>query len=171
LAGLVGLLIVMVAVSRWELISLFTLEGNDTADMEASCPAFVEAYGTFDYGDPNSYRDRLLELTTEPLRAAVPSLRLDSASVGQLRTISTRIIDARVMPPSGQTANALVVAEQTRSGLDPRSEQRVDEEVVQNVACQLVRDGGHWLVAKVSLLSEEPVPACRIAASLPKSDC
>ena len=64
LAGLAGLLLVMAVVSGWQGTSRLTGKVDDTGTVEEAARAFVEAYGTFDFREPDSYRQGLLALTT-----------------------------------------------------------------------------------------------------------
>src|SRR3972149_6825672 len=66
LAGLAGLLLVVAVVSGWQGTSRLTGRGDDARAVEETAQAFVEAYGTFDFRDPDSYRERLLTLTPRP---------------------------------------------------------------------------------------------------------
>jgi hypothetical protein len=154
-AGLAGLLLVMALVSGWQGTTRLTSRGDDTAAVEERARGFVEAYGTFDFRDQESYRQRLLPLTTGPLGQAIASSQVDPVAVSQQRTITTRVVAVQVTALSQDQATASLTAEQVSRTVDETTGQLVEEEVVQQVACRLVREGGQWLVAEFRLLSEE----------------
>jgi hypothetical protein len=156
LVGLAGLLLVMAVVSGWQGTSRLTGRGDDTKAVEEAARAFVEAYGTFDFRDPHSYRQRLLALTTGPVREAVQASQVDPVALGQQRTMTSRAIAVQVSALSDDEATVSVTAEQLRRGVDPASGRLLAERVLQRVACRLVLGGGRWLVAEFRLLSEEP---------------
>lgn len=156
LAGLAGLLLVMAVVSGWQGTSRLTGRGDDARAVEETAQAFVEAYGTFDFRDPGSYRERLLTLTTGTVRAAVAASQVDPVALGQQRTMTARVVAVEVTALSDDEATASVTAEQLRRGTDPASAGLTEERVLQRVACRLVREGDRWLVAEFRLLSEEP---------------
>ena len=156
LAGLAGLLLVMAVVSGWQGTSRLTGRGDDARAVEETAQVFVEAYGTFDFRDPGSYRERLLTLTTGTVRAAVAASQVDPVALGQQRTMTTRVVAVEVTALSDDEATASVTAEQLRRGADPASGRLLEERVLQRVACRLVREGDRWLVAEFRLLSEEP---------------
>jgi hypothetical protein len=156
LVGLAGLLLVVAGVSGWQGTSRLTGRGDDTSAVEESARAFVEAYGTFDFRDPDSYQQRLLALTTGPVRDAVRASQVDPVALGQRRTMTTRVIAVQVSALSEDEATVSVTAEQLRRGVDPASARLLEERVLQRVACRLVLEDGHWLVAEFRLLSEEP---------------
>ncbi|MDO8611524.1 MAG: hypothetical protein Q7R32_01715 [Dehalococcoidia bacterium] len=156
LAGLAGLLLVMAMVSGWQGTSRLTGRGDDARGVEETAQAFVEAYGTFDFRDPNSYRERLLTLTTGTVRAAVAASQVDPVALGQQRTMTTRVVSVQVTALSDDEATTSVTAEQLRRGTDAASGRLTEERVLQRVACRLVREGDRWLVAEFRLLSEEP---------------
>lgn len=89
LAGLAGLLLVLAVVSGWQGTTRLTGRGDDTRAVEEAARSFVEAHGTFDFRDPDSYRERLLVLTTGTVRAAVAASEVDPAALGQQRTMTT----------------------------------------------------------------------------------
>lgn len=153
--GLAGLLLVMALVSGWQGTTRLTGRGDDTAAVEEAARSFVEAYGTFDFRDQESYRQRLLPLTTGPVREAIASSQVDPVAVSQQRTMTTRVVAVQVTALSQDQATALLTAEQASRGVDPASGRLVEEKVVQQVACRLVREGGLWLVAEFRLLSQE----------------
>jgi hypothetical protein len=76
-------------------------------------------------------------------------------AVSQQRTITTRVVAVQVTSLSEDQATASLTAEQVSRSVDATAGQLVEESVVQQVACRLVREGGQWLVAEFRLLSEE----------------
>lgn len=156
LAGLAGLLLVMAVVSGWQGTSRLTGKVDDTGTVEEAARAFVEAYGTFDFREPDSYRQGLLALTTGSVREAVQASQVDPVALGQQRTMTTRVVAVQVSAVSDDEATVSVTAEQLRRGVDPASGLLSEERVLQRVACRLSMEGGGWLVAEFRLLSEEP---------------
>lgn len=156
LGGLAGLLLVMAIVSGWQGTNRLTGRGSETAAVEEAARSFVEAYGTFDFRDPNAYRQRLLALTTGTVRAAVMSSQVDPVALGQQRTMITRVVGVQVTALSEDEATASVTAEQLRRGVDPASGRLTEERVLQRVACRLLRGPDGWLVTEFRLLSEDP---------------
>jgi len=156
LAGLAGLLLVMAVVSGWQGTTRLTGRGDDTAAVETAARAFVEAYGTFYFRDPESYRQQLLTLTTGSLHDAVAASQVDPVAASQQRTIATRVVSDQVSALSDDQATVSVTAEQLRRSVDPTSGRLLEERVLQRVACRLALEGGRWLVAEFRLLSEEP---------------
>jgi hypothetical protein len=159
LAGLAGLLLVMAVVSGWQGTTRLTNRGDDTKAVEEAAQALVQAYGTFDFRDPESYRQQLLALTTDSLHDAVASSQVDPAAASQQRTITTRVVSDQVSALSDDQATVSVTAEQLRRSVDPSSGRLIEERVLQRVACRLVLQEGRWLVAEFRLLSEEPAEA------------
>jgi hypothetical protein len=155
LGGLSGLLVVMAVISGWQGTTRLTGQRDDTAAVENACRSFVEAYGTFDFRDAGAYRNRLMSLTTGDLKAAIASSQIDSLALGQLRTITTEVVEVHASALSEENAAASATAEQLRRGVDPASGQVVDEAVIQHVACRVVLTGESWLVAEFRLQSEE----------------
>ena len=156
LAGLAGLLLVMAVVSGWQGTTRLTGRGDDTKAVEAAARAFVEAYGTFDFRDPESYRQQLIILTTGPVRDAVASSQVDPVALGRQQTMTARVVTVQVSALSDDEATVSVTAEQLRRSVDPTSGRLIEERVLQRVACRLALEGGRWLVAELRLLSEEP---------------
>jgi len=156
LVGLAGLLLVVAAMSGWQGTSRLSGRGDDTTAVEEAARAFVEAYGTFDFRDPDSYRQRLLALTTGPVRDAVQASQVDPVALGQQRTITTRVIAVQVSALSDDEATVSVTAEQLRRSIDPGSMGLLEERVLQRVACRLALESGRWLATEFRLLSEEP---------------
>jgi len=154
-AGLAGLLLVMALVSGWQGTTRLTGRGDESAAVEETASGFVEAYGTFDFRDQESYRQRLLPLTTGPLRQAVDSSQVDPVAVAEQRTITTRVVAVQVTSLSQDQATASLTAEQVSRSVDATTGLLVEESVVQQVACRLVQEGSRWLVAEFRLLSQE----------------
>lgn len=156
LVGMAGLLLVLAVVSGWRGASRLTSRSDDTQAVERAATAFVEAYGTFDFRDPESYQERLLSLTTGPVRSAVLESDVDPAALGQQRTMTARVISVEVTALSDDEATATVTSEQTRRVVDPASGALTDERVVQIADCLLVNEAGRWLVSEFHFRSEEP---------------
>jgi hypothetical protein len=153
--GLAGLLLVMALVSGWQGTTRLTGRGDETAAVQEAARGFVEAYGTFDFRDQESYRQRLLPLTTGTVRKAIALAEVNPVAAGQQRTMTTRVVAVQVTALSQDQATAVLTAEQVSRSVDATTGQLVEERVLQQVACQLVREGGQWLVAEFRLLSEE----------------
>ena len=134
LVGLAGLLLVMAVVSGWQGTTRLTGRGDDTKAVEAAARAFVEAYGTFDFRDPESYRQQLIILTTGPVRDAVASSQVDPVALGQQRTMTSRVVAVQVSALSDDEATVSVTAEQLRRSVDPTSGRLIEERVLQRVA-------------------------------------
>jgi hypothetical protein len=156
LAGLAGLLLVVAIMSGWQGTTRLTNRGDDTRAVEQAARAFVEAYGTFDFRDPESYRQRLLDLSTGSVRDAVAGSQVDPVATSQQQTLTTRVVDIQVSALSDREATVSVTAEQLRRNVDPASGRLIEERVAQRVACRLAQEEGQWLVAEFRLLSEEP---------------
>lgn len=156
LVGMAGLLLVLAIVSGWRGASRLTSLSDDTQAVEQAATAFVEAYGTFDFRDPESYQERLLGLTTGPVRSAVLESDVDPAALGQQRTMTAQVVSVEVTALSDDEATATVMSEQTRRVVDPGSGALTDERVVQIADCLLVNEAGRWLVSEFHFRSEEP---------------
>jgi hypothetical protein len=156
LVGLAGLLLVMAVVSAWQGTTRLTGRGDDTKAVEEAARAFVETYGTFDFRDPESYRQRLLVLTTGAVRDAVAGSQVDPVALGRQQTMTARVVTVQVSALSDDEATVSVTAEQLRRSVDPTSGWLIEERMLQRVACRLALEGGRWLVAEFRLLSEEP---------------
>ena len=89
LAGLAGLLLVLAVMSGWQGTTRLTDRSDETSAVEEAARSFVEAYGTFDFRDPGSYRERLLALTTGTVREAVAASQVDPVALGQQRTMAS----------------------------------------------------------------------------------
>jgi len=157
LVGLAGLLVVIAVFSGWQGATRLTNRGDDSADAEVAARAFVEAYGSFDYREPEAYRSRLLRLTTGVVQAAVRDNETDPVALGQRRISRTAVVSSSVSAVSERAAAVSVTAEQVRQGTDPESGEPIEEYVLQRINCRLVRQGGQWLVAEFRLQSEEPI--------------
>jgi hypothetical protein len=156
-AGFAGLLLIMAVFSGWQGASRLTTRGNETEAVEEAARAFVQAYGTFDFRDLESYRQRLLSLTSGTVRDAVAGSQVDPVAAGQQRTTTTNVASVSVTAVSNDAAAASVTAVQLRRSVDPESGRLIEEQVLQRVACRLTREGDQWLVTEFRLLSEEPV--------------
>jgi hypothetical protein len=156
-AGFAGLLLIMAVFSGWQGASRLTTRGNETEAVEESARAFVQAYGTFDFRDLESYRQRLLSLTSGTVRDGVAGSQVDPVAAGQQRTTTTSVTSVSVTAVSNDAAAASVTAVQLRRSVDPESGRLIEEQVLQRVACRLIREGDRWLVSEFRLLSEEPV--------------
>ena len=156
LAGLAGLLLVLAVVSGWQGTTRLTDRSDEAAEVEEAARSFVEAYGTFDFRDPDAYRERLLTLTAGTVREAVAASQVDPVALGQQRTMTTWVVSVEVTALSEEGATVSVTAEQLRRGTDAASGGLTEERVEQRVACRLEKEGGRWLVAEFRLLSEEP---------------
>ena len=166
LAGLAGLLLVLAVVSGWQGTTRLTDRSDETAAVEEAVRSFVEAYGTFDFRDPESYQERLLGLTTGPVRSVVLEADIDPAAVGQQRTMTAHVISVEVTAFSDEEATATVTSEQTRRVVDPASGALTDERVVQIADCRLVKEAGRWFVSEFHFRSEEP----QTGANVPGAD-
>jgi hypothetical protein len=156
IAGMAGLLLITAAFSGWQGTKRLTSQRGDTAAAEEAARSFVEAYGTFDFREPEVYRQRLLALTTGAVREATLASGVDPVAIGQRRTLSTRVQAVSVSALSSDAASASVTAEQLRKSVDSETGKLMEERVLQRIACRLVRHGDGWLVAEFRLNSEEP---------------
>lgn len=155
-AGFAGLLLIMAVFSGWQGASRLTTRGDETNAVEESAHAFVQAYGTFDFRDLESYRQRLLNLTSGSVRDAVAASQVDPVAAGQKRTTTTNVTSVSVTAIANDAAAASVTAVQLRRSVDLDGN-LIEERVLQRVACRLIREGDRWLVSEFRLLSEEPV--------------
>jgi hypothetical protein len=156
LVGMAGLLLVMAVVSGWRGTHRLASRGDDSRAVEEVATAFVEAYGTFDFRDPESYQQRLLSLTTGQVRQAVLATNVDPAALARQLTMTANVISVEVTAQSGDEATVSVTAEQDRRIVDTTSGLLVDERVRQTADCRLVKEAGSWRVAEFHLRSEEP---------------
>jgi len=157
LGGLAGLLLVIAAVSGWQGAARLRGQGDDIHDVEEATRQFVEAYGTFDFRDPEAHRERLMTLSTGPVFAAVATSPIDAVAVGQQQTVTTEVLTVQVTALSGDEATASATADQTRRALDPATGQLRTLRTRQHVNCRLIRTAGRWLIAEFRLVSEEPL--------------
>jgi hypothetical protein len=155
LVGMAGLLLVMAVVSGWRGTHRLTSRGDDARAVEEVATSFVEAYGTFDFRDPESYKQRLLSLTSGQVRDAVLTTNVDPAALAQQQTMTSRVVSVEVTAQSDDEATASVTAEQDRRIVDTTSGRLVDERVTQTADCRLVKEAGSWRVAEFHLRSEE----------------
>jgi hypothetical protein len=125
--------------------------------VEDAAREFVEAYGTFDFREPDAYRTRLMDLSTGAVHEGVSTSQVDPASVGQQQTIATDSVAVDVTALSDDAATASATVEQTRRATDPATGQLREQRVRQHVACRLVLVSGRWLVAEFRLTSQEPI--------------
>jgi hypothetical protein len=159
IAGFAGLLLIIAVFSGFQGARRLTSQGDETAAVKEAAQNFVLAFGTFDFRQPEVYRQRLLSLSTGVVREATLASSVDPVAVGQKRTTMTQVLSVSVNALSGDAASASVTAEQLRKSVDPDSGKLVEERVTQRIACRLVHQSGAWLVAEFRLLSEEQVGA------------
>lgn len=157
LAGFAGLLVIVAIFSGSQGVRRLSERGDDSATVEAVAQAFVAAYGTFDYREPEQFYDRLLSLTTGGLLAMAANPEPDPVAIGQRRVTSAHVVSASVSALSVDAAAVSVAVEQVRRSIDPESGEPVEEYVLQRINCRLVRQSDQWLVAEFRLLSEEPI--------------
>ncbi|MPZ50268.1 MAG: hypothetical protein GEU75_13390 [Dehalococcoidia bacterium] len=157
LAGFAGLLLVIALFSGFQGVNRLSGRGDDSVAVEAVARQFAEAYGTYDYREPERFRERLLELTTGVVRATAANPEPDPVAIGQRRVTTSRVVSASVSALSVDAAAVSVTVEQVRRSIDPESAEPVEEHVRQRVNCRLVREGDRWLVAEFRLMFEEPV--------------
>jgi len=155
--GLAGLLLVISLFSGWQGASRLRGQGEDMSAVETAAREFVEAYGNFDFREPDAYRARLMELSTGAVREAVNTSQVDPASVGQQQTIATDSVAVNVTAFSDDSATASAIVEQTRRAIDTTTGQLREQRVRQHVACRLVLADGRWLVAEFRLTSQKPI--------------
>jgi hypothetical protein len=156
MVGMAGLLLIIAIVSGWRGTNRLTSRSDDTEAVEQAATAFVEAYGTFDFRDPESYQERLLTMTTGPVRSAVLESDVDSAVLGQQRTTTAKVTSVEITALSDEEATTSVTSEQARRVVDPASGTLLEERVVQLADCRLVKEAGRWLIAEFHFRSEEP---------------
>ncbi len=123
--------------------------------------AFVEAYGTFDYRDPDIQRERLLALTAGPLQETLAATSPDPAAIGQGPRRQTRVVRRRTTATSTEGVSLIVQAEvlTRRSTL---AGQEATTRTTQQLRCDLVREASSqelaaegWRVVSFRLLSEQ----------------
>lgn len=125
--------------------------------VEDAAREFVEAYGTFDFREPDADRTRLMGLSTGAVYEAVSTSQVDPASVGQQQTIATDSVTVDVTALSAAAATVSATVEQTRRAIDPATGQLREQRLRRHVACRLVLVDGRWLVAEFRLTSQEPI--------------
>jgi len=125
----------------------------DTSEVEAVARAFVEVSGTFDYRDQESQYEQVL-----PLLADKMPFQENSTAVSTQRIETSRATATRVDAISDDDAIITVTADHFRSFLPYQPSEMVEERVLQQVDCRLVREEGRWLVSRSMILSEEPLP-------------
>jgi hypothetical protein len=157
IAGFAGLLLIIAVFSGWQGAQRLTSQGDETAAAEEAARSFVQAFGTFDFRQPEVYRQRLLSLSTGVVREATLASGVDPVAVGHKRTTTTQVLSVSVNALSGDVASASVTAEQLRKSVDLETGRLVEQRVTQRIACRLQRQGNAWLVAEFRLTSEEPV--------------
>ena len=125
--------------------------------VEDAAREFVEAYGTFDFREPDADRTRLMGLSTGAVYEAVSTSQVDPASVGQQQTIATDSELPATHSHSSGAATVSATVEQTRRAIDPATGQLREQRLRRHVACRLVLVDGRWLVAEFRLTSQEPI--------------
>ncbi|MPY81144.1 MAG: hypothetical protein GEV04_22495 [Actinophytocola sp.] len=155
LLGLAGLLLAIAVSSGWSGATRLADREDDRGAVGAAAAAFVTAYGSFDFRNPDGYTARLVELTAGELRTAITEAAVDPAAVAQQRASTTRIESVSVTALSDVAATATVRATHERSWRDAASGALVQEHVMQHVSLRLVREGERWLVAELLVLGEE----------------
>ena len=116
-AGFAGLLLIMAVFSGWQGASRLTNRGDETKAVEEAARGFVQAYGTFDFRDLESYRQRLLSLASGSVRDAIAGSQVDPVAAGQQRTTTTSVTSVSVTAISNDAAAASV----TQSNCDEAS--------------------------------------------------
>jgi hypothetical protein len=157
IAGFAALLLIIAVFSGFQGARRLTSQRDETAAVKEAAQTFVLAFGTFDFRQPEVYRQRLLSLSTGVVREAMLASRVDPVAVGQKRTTTTQVLSVSVNALSGDAASASVAAEQLRKSVDPETGKLVEERVTQRIACRLLRQGGAWLLAEFRVVSEEPL--------------
>lgn len=157
LLGLAGVLFVVAVFSGWSGAQRIGSREDDGHGVSETAAAFVTAYGTFDHRDQDAYTDRLVALTSGPMRDALAKAAVDPDAASMERAITTQIESVSVTALSDRDATASVTAVQTRRWIDPVLGTSLTEDIKQLVICRLVREDGRWLVAELRLQSEEPV--------------
>lgn len=157
LGGLAGTLLVIAIVSGWQGAS--RLRGQDAGirDVEAAAQAFVEAYGTFDFREPDAYRARLIDLSTGDVRQAISASQVDPTVLGQQQTMTTETAVVQVTAYSDTEATVSATTEQTRRAVDSATGQLREQQLQQQVTVRLVPVDGRWLVTEFRLRSEETI--------------
>ena len=157
LGGLAAPLLVIAIVSGWQGANRLRGQGEGMAAVEDAARLFVEAYGTFDFREPDAYRKRLLSLSTGDVHAAVAGSQVDPTALGQQQTMTTSTVSIQVTAYSDSEATVAATTEQTRRAVDATTGQLREQRLRQHVTCRLIRIQGRWLVAEFRLRSEEPL--------------
>lgn len=157
LGGLAATLLVIAIVSGWQGANRLRGQGEGMSEVEEAARLFVEAYGTFDFREPNAYRERLLNLSTGDVHAAVAASQVDPSALGQQQTMTTGTVSIQVTAYSDTEATVSATTEQTRRAVDAITGQLREQRLRQHVTCRLLRIDGRWLVAEFRLRSEEPL--------------
>jgi hypothetical protein len=158
LCGFAVLLAALAVTSGRQGVTRLMGRSDDAEGAAHAARAFAEAYGTYDARAPDTYRERLLELTTGPLREAVVRMEPDPAAVAQARTLSTRVVAVHIASLARNRVTADVVVEQRRHATDPATGGSWEDRVHGRLTCRLVRQTGRWLVAEVRLVPIESPP-------------
>lgn len=151
LGGFAVLLLALAVLSGWQGAARLGGRDDDTRAVQDAAGAFAAAYGTFDALAPDTYRARLLPLTTGRLHAAVLQLQADPAAVGQQHTLVTDILGVQLTSLSGGQATADVTVDQRRHAVDPTTGGAWEDRVRARLTCRMQRVGGRWLVESVRL--------------------
>lgn len=155
LAGFALLLATIAVSSIWS--GATHLAGDDGhRDVEYAAVRFVEAFGAFEAASPDRYHDRLMDLSTDPLRREIAGAVVDPAAISERRSIRTDIDHVSVTAVADGEAHVSVAARQERRWIDRRSGAPMSETVTQRLALALAYEDERWLVNQVQLLAEEP---------------
>lgn len=157
LGGLAAMLLVIAVVSGWQGASRLRSQGDDLSQVEEAARHFVQAYGTFDFREPDAYKARLLDLSTGEVRDAISASQVDPTALGQHQTMTTDIVSVQVTAHADTEATVSATSEQTRRAVDPATGQLREQRLRQNVTVRLIPSGERWLVAEFRLRSEEPI--------------
>ena len=161
LLGLAALLVAAGVSSAWSGASRIAGRPDDAGGERAAAAAadFVAGYGTFDYRDPEGYTARLAALTTGELHRAIAAAGIDGEAAGRLHSIAAAVESSEVVATSGEAAEAVVVAVQSRRWAGAPGGPSALDHVRQRVSVRLVREEGRWLVSGMRLLWEQPATA------------
>lgn len=156
LGGLAATLLVIALASGRQGANRMRDQGEGMGEVEEAARLFVEAYGTFDFREPNAYRERLLSLSTGDVHAAVATSQVDPTALGQQQTMTTGTVSIQVTAYSDTEATVSVTTEQTRRAVDVGTGRLREQRLRQHVTCRLVRVEGRWLVAEFRLRRKNP---------------
>ena len=161
LLGLAALLLAAGVWSAWSGASrIASRTDGDAGDRAAAAAAeFVAGYGTFDYREPEGYTARLAALTTGELRRAIAAAAIDGWAAGGRHSLATAVESSQVVGVSGDAAEVVVVAVQSRRRAGAPGGPPALDHVRQRVSVRLVREDGRWLVSEMRLLGEQPATA------------